>query len=62
MLIRRGLCSCFIELPYVSFFSIAAKKRYVIDEYIDDAEGVFELNEHNKESMTKVILRPKVTL
>ncbi len=43
------------------FLSIAAKKRYVIDEYIDDAEGVLELNEHNKESMTKVILRPKVT-
>lgn len=43
------------------FLSIAAKKRYVIDEYVDKAEGLLAMNEDNKESITQVILRPKVT-
>ncbi|WP_165313847.1 OsmC family protein [Vibrio ziniensis] len=43
------------------FLSIAAKKRYVVDGYSDEAEGLLELDEQNKESITKVVLRPKVT-
>ena len=42
------------------FLSIAAKKRYVIDRYTDDAVGVMEKGSDGKISMTKVTLRPDV--
>ena len=42
------------------FLSIAAKRKYVVDSYIDNAVGVMEVDEHKKISMTKVTLRPKV--
>ncbi|MEM7020830.1 MAG: OsmC family protein [Pseudomonadota bacterium] len=43
------------------FLSIAAKRKFVIDEYVDDAIGIMEKDEANKISMTKVTLRPKVS-
>jgi len=43
------------------FLSIAAKNKYVIDEYIDNAVGIMEEDTDKKISMTKVTLRPKVT-
>ena len=43
------------------FLSIAAKKRFVIDQYQDDAVGLMEENEQGKVAMTKVTLRPYVT-
>ena len=43
------------------FLSIAAKKRYVVDEYKDDAIGVMGKNERGKIAMTEVTLRPKTT-
>ena len=42
------------------FLSVAAKKRYVVDSYIDEAVGVMEKDENGKLAMTKVILRPQV--
>ena len=42
------------------FLSIAAKKRFVIDEYSDNAIGVMEKNGDGRISMTKVTLRPKI--
>jgi len=42
------------------FLSIAAKKGYVIDKYIDLAVGYLGRNNQGKIAMTKVILRPKV--
>ena len=43
------------------FLSIAAKRRFVVDEYVDDAVGVMEKNSDGKVAMTKVTLRPKVS-
>ena len=40
------------------FLSIAAKNRFVVDEYTDNAIGVMEKNEDGKVAMTQVILRP----
>lgn len=51
-----SLSSCHMLL----FLSIAAKKRYVVESYIDNAIGVLEENEEGIVSMTKVTLRPKV--
>nr|WP_277922713.1 OsmC family protein [Synechocystis sp. FACHB-383] len=41
------------------FLSIAAKKRFVVESYIDDAIGIVENDQSGRISMTKVTLRPK---
>lgn len=43
------------------FLSIAAKRKYIIDSYIDNAVGTMKKNSDGKVSMTKVILKPQVT-
>jgi len=43
------------------FLSIAAKKKYVVDSYVDNAVGIMEEDTYKRISMTKVILRPKIT-
>ncbi len=42
------------------FLSIAAKRKYVIDSYIDKAVGTLAENEAGRMAVTKVILRPDV--
>jgi len=43
------------------FLGIAGKKRFVIDEYIDNPIGLMEKDSEGNISMTKVNLRPQVT-
>ena len=43
------------------FLSIAAKSKFVVDEYVDNAVGVMEKDNDGKVSITKVTLRPRVT-
>jgi organic hydroperoxide reductase OsmC/OhrA len=40
------------------FLSIAAKRGYVVDEYLDQASGVMAENEQGRMAVTKVTLRP----
>ena len=42
------------------FLSIAAKRRYVVDTYVDDAVGIMAKDSEGKMSMTQVTLRPFV--
>lgn len=42
------------------FLAVAAKKRYVVESYTDEAVGIMEKDQSGKISMTKVTLRPKV--
>lgn len=42
------------------FLSIAAKRKYIVDSYEDQAIGVMENNEQGLVAMTQVKLRPKV--
>lgn len=42
------------------FLSIAAKKRFVVDQYVDHAIGVISEGSDGKMSMTKVTLRPHI--
>lgn len=42
------------------FLSIAAKRQYCVDRYIDDAVGVMGKNADGKLAMTVVTLKPKV--
>ena len=43
------------------FLAIAAKRRFVVDRYVDAAVGVMARNEQGKLAMTRVTLRPEVT-
>ncbi len=43
------------------FLSTAAKRKYVVDAYTDNAVGNMEKDSDGKVSMTKVILKPQVT-
>jgi len=40
------------------FLSVAAKRKFVVDEYVDYAVGIMEKDESGKVMMTKVTLRP----
>jgi organic hydroperoxide reductase OsmC/OhrA len=43
------------------FLSIAAKRKFVVDDYTDKAVGIMEKNENGRLAITKVYLRPQVT-
>ncbi|MCF7507070.1 OsmC family protein [Vibrio sp. L3-7] len=51
-----ALSSCHM----LTFLGIAAKQKYVIDSYVDDATGVLEEDESGRSSVTKVTLCPKI--
>ena len=42
------------------FLSIAAKRKYVVDCYVDHAVGIMAKDNEGNMAMTKVTLRPKV--
>ena len=42
------------------FLSIAAKRGFVVDSYVDRASGVMEKNGEGKVAMTRITLRPEV--
>jgi organic hydroperoxide reductase OsmC/OhrA len=51
-----ALSSCHM----LTFLAVAAKKRFIVDAYDDDASGVLDKNADGKLAMTQVVLRPKV--
>ena len=51
-----ALSSCHMLL----FLSIAAKRRFVVDTYIDNAIGIMEQDENGRFSISKVVLRPEI--
>lgn len=42
------------------FLSIAAKRGFVIDRYVDRAFGIMEKNAEGKVAMTQITLRPQI--
>ena len=51
-----ALSSCHM----MAFLTVASKKKYVVDSYVDQATGSLEQGEEGKFSITVVTLRPKV--
>lgn len=43
------------------FLSIAAKRNYVVESYVDNAVGIMEDDENGRTFVSKVTLRPKIT-
>jgi organic hydroperoxide reductase OsmC/OhrA len=52
-----SLSSCHM----LTFLAIAARRRYVVDAYHDEAVGVLGKDASGRLAMTKVTLRPRVT-
>ena len=42
------------------FLDLASRKKFAIDQYVDNAEGVLEKVSHGKIAMTTVTLKPKI--
>jgi organic hydroperoxide reductase OsmC/OhrA len=51
-----SLSSCHM----LTFLAIAARKRYVVDAYLDQAVGILAKNEAGNLAITKVTLRPEI--
>ena len=51
-----SLSSC----QMLTFLAIAAKKKFVLDEYVDEAVGYMEKNAEGKLAITRVMLRPRL--
>ena len=51
-----SLSSCHM----LTFLAIACKKRFVLDEYVDEAVGHMEKNADGRMAITKVELHPKL--
>jgi len=51
-----SLSSCHM----LTFLAVACKKKFVLDEYLDDAVGHMEKNENGKLAITRVELHPKL--
>jgi len=56
-LLAASLASCHM----LTFLAIAAKSRYIVDSYQDEAVAVLEKNSEGQIAVTKIILRPKVS-
>ena len=52
-----SLSSCHM----LTFLALAANKGFVVDEYVDHAEGYLDKNEQGRMAMTRVVLRPQIT-
>ena len=51
-----SLSSCHM----LTFLAIACKKKFVLDEYVDDAAGVMEKNSEGRLAITRVTLRQRL--
>ena len=51
-----ALSSCHM----LSFLAIAARKRFIVESYLDHAEGIMEKNTQGRLAITTVWLRPEI--
>ena len=51
-----SLSSCHM----LTFLAIACKKKFVLDDYVDEAVGFMEKNAEGKLAITRVTLRPRL--
>jgi organic hydroperoxide reductase OsmC/OhrA len=55
-LLAASLGSCHM----LTFLAVAAKSRFVVDSYEDEAVAVLDKNEAGKMAVTQILLKPKV--
>ena len=52
-----ALSSCHM----LTFLAMAAKRRFVVNDYVDEAVGYLEKNADGENAITRVVLKPKVS-
>ena len=57
---EEALAAALSSCHMMSFLYVASKKKFVVENYDDDAEALLEKNTNNKMAITKMYLRPKV--
>jgi organic hydroperoxide reductase OsmC/OhrA len=57
---EEALVAALSACHMLAFLAIAARKRYVVDAYDDQAIGVMTKNEHGKLWVSRVTLRPSI--
>jgi len=57
---EEALVAALSSCHMLTFLYLAAKKKFVIDSYRDDAVGYMEKNEQDRLAITRVTLRPDV--
>ena len=58
---EEGLVASLSSCHMLTFLALAARKRFVVESYDDDAVGTMEKNEDGRLAITKVVLRPRIT-
>lgn len=57
---EEALVAAISSCHMLSFLYVAAKRRFRVDRYVDEAVGVLEKNEEGRLAVTRVTLRPKI--
>ena len=57
---EEALVAALSSCHMLSFLAIAARKRYIVDTYIDEAVGFLERDREGKLAITRAILTPTV--
>ena len=57
---EAALVAAISSCHMLTFLALAAKKRFVVDSYVDDAVGFMEENEEGRVAVTRVTLRPDI--
>jgi organic hydroperoxide reductase OsmC/OhrA len=57
---EEGFVAALSSCHMLTFLAVAAKKKFVVDRYSDQAVGFLEKNQKGKLAITHVILHPRV--
>jgi organic hydroperoxide reductase OsmC/OhrA len=57
---EEALVAALSSCHMLTFLAIAAKRRFSLDSYADDAIGYLEKNAAGQLAVTRVVLRPKI--
>src|SRR6185503_21263632 len=57
---EEALVAALSSCHMLTFLAVAAKKRFVVDRYSDQAVGYLEKNEKGRLAITRVVLRPRI--
>jgi len=57
---EEALVAALSSCHMLTFLALAARKRFVVESYKDDAVGVMEKNADGKLAVTRVVLRPRI--
>jgi organic hydroperoxide reductase OsmC/OhrA len=57
---EEALVAAVSSCHMLTFLALAARKRFVVDGYTDEAVGFMEKNDEGKLAITRVVLRPTI--